>query len=86
VKEVHRTYGRYSISIFLINIVADVNYKKTTVADHFRFNQPVLIVSSCYWNENNCPHTSTTNRCKQNRAKHNLHFNSAIFVKICTWL
>ena len=28
-----------------------------SVTNHCRFNQPVLIVLSCYWNENNCPRT-----------------------------
>lgn len=51
------THNSIISAYFYLRIVCPIK----PVPDHCRFVQPSLIVSSCYWNENNCPRTS---RCQ----------------------
>ena len=45
------THANSISAYFYLRIVCPIK----PVPDHGRFVQPSLIVSSCYWNENNCP-------------------------------
>jgi len=49
------THANSIPAYFYLRIVYPI---KPPVPDHCRFNQTVLIVPSCYWNENNCSRTS----------------------------
>lgn len=74
------THNNSILAYFYLRIVCPKNHNR----NHFRFNQAVLIFSSCYWNENNCLRTSQCQLFPNSTAHHHHTWNLTfpLFIEI----